>query len=113
MLPSHWDTHPDDILMCNPDDILKTDGCVVLQTFDGDGQPVHGRHDRYDRLDDGTPAKARKQAGGDVTTHARGEGAIEGTADMYSVRSPYETSFAFSRFGAQSAPPRNVSALRG
>ena len=34
------------------------------------------------------------------TVILQAEGAIEGEADMYEVASPYETTFAFSRFDA-------------
>jgi len=39
-------------------------------------------------------------APGRFTTSAQAEGAIEGSAAMYEVRSPYATDFAFSRFEA-------------
>ena len=50
--------------------------------------------------------------GGTVTTSAKGEGAIEGTAEMYRLQRPFDTAFAFCRFGARSARPRNVTAMR-
>lgn len=91
-----------------------TCGCSGLlgQTFDGDGLPVHGKRDSYERLDDGTLTRDRKSSGGTVSTHALAEGAIEGTAEMYRVNSPFETNFKFSRFGSRTAVPRNVTALR-
>ena len=73
---------------------------------------MHGRRDRYDRLDDGFPTIARTRAGGTVTTQAHGEGAIEGSWEVYQVRRPFDTAFAFSRFGLRSAMSRNVTALR-
>ncbi|EOD06734.1 hypothetical protein EMIHUDRAFT_372180, partial [Emiliania huxleyi CCMP1516] len=36
---------------------------------------------------------------GRIATSAMAEGAIEGTAGMYEVASPFATAFAFSRFG--------------
>mmetsp|Transcript_66131 Transcript_66131/g.174579 ORF Transcript_66131/g.174579 Transcript_66131/m.174579 type:complete len:150 (-) Transcript_66131:188-637(-) len=85
---------------------------LLGQTYDGDGLPVHGQRDRYDRLDDGLPTRARTHAGGTVTTRARGEGAIEGSSEMYRVSRPFDTAFVFSRFGLQSATSRNVTALQ-
>ena len=52
-------------------------------------------------LDDGTPTRSRKGTGGVITTRAKGEGGIEGTAEMYRVRKPFDTDFAFSRFGSE------------
>ena len=40
---------------------------------------------------------------GVFTTAAQAEGAIEGSGEMYQVRSPFSTDFAFSRFGAPSS----------
>jgi len=85
---------------------------LLGQTFDGDSSPTHGKRDSYDRLDDGTPTRARKGIGGLVTTSAKAEGAIEGAAEQYRTKAPYDTAFAFSRFGAFAAPPRNVTAVR-
>lgn len=73
---------------------------LIGQTYDRDGLPQHGRRDRYDVLDDGTPTRARHGVGGTVTTRAKGEGAIEGEASMYLVKRPFDTSFAFSRFSS-------------
>jgi len=42
-----------------------------------------------------------------------GEGAIEGTASDYAVKTPYSVDFVYSRFAAESAVPRNVSKLGG
>ena len=36
---------------------------------------------------------------------------IEGTAEMYRVKAPFDTRFAFSRFRATKAAPRNVSSF--
>jgi len=41
---------------------------------------------------------------GSFTTKAMAEGAIEGTAAMYEVTSPFGTDFAFSRFHARQLP---------
>ena len=84
---------------------------IIGQTYDGDGLPKHGRRDRYDVLDDGTPTAERRTAGGIVTTRAKGERAIEGTAEMYRVDGPYDTGFVFSRFDAAVAKIRNVTLL--
>ena len=74
---------------------------LLGQTYDGDGVPTHGARDSYERLDDGTPTRSRKGTGGVITTRAKGEGGIEGTAEMYRVRKPFDTDFAFSRFGSE------------
>ena len=87
---------------------------LLGQTYDGDGIPIHGKRDSYAVLDDGRPTKARRGIGGVITTRAQGEGAIEGTAEMYRVRRPFDTNFAFSRFGAVTPwGARNVSQVRG
>ncbi|KAL1496838.1 hypothetical protein AB1Y20_014424 [Prymnesium parvum] len=87
---------------------------LLGQTYDGDNMPLHGRRDSYSTLDDGTPTLARKAKGGEVTTRALGEGAIEGSHEMYRVPQPFETAFAFSRFDPSSATimARNVTQLR-
>jgi len=88
---------------------------LLGQTYDGDGIPLHGQRDSFERLDDNTLTRARTRAGGVVTTRAMGEGAIEGDSEMYRVARPFETLFKFSRFDMQSdvfAPPRNASLLR-
>lgn len=82
---------------------------ILGQTYDADNLPLHGNVDDYSVLDDGTPVSSRKSAGGVVTTKARGEGAIEGTAEMYRIGHPFETRFPFSRFGAEFAKPRNIT----
>jgi hypothetical protein len=86
---------------------------LLGQTYDGDRRPIHGKRDRYDYLDNGKPTAARKGVGGLVTTRANGEGAIEGHAEMYRVDHPFDTGGAFSRFGARSAAPRNITLMRG
>ncbi|KAL1496023.1 hypothetical protein AB1Y20_014656 [Prymnesium parvum] len=87
---------------------------LLGQTYDGDNMPLHGRRDSYSTLDDGTPTVARKTIGGEVTTRALGEGAIEGSHEMYRVPQLFETAFAFSRFDPSSALvlARNVTQLR-
>ena len=87
---------------------------LLGQTYDGDGVPRHGKRDSYAILDNGHPTSARKGVGGVITTRAQGEGAIEGTAEMYRVQRPFETDFAFSRFGAL-VPfgVRNMTQIRG
>lgn len=85
---------------------------LLGQTYDGDGRPLHGKRDRYDVLDDGTLTSERTKAGGYVTTRAKAEGAIEGSSEMYRIRSPFSTNFAYSRFRAREAAARNTSALR-
>jgi len=86
---------------------------LLGQTYDDDNTPLHGKRDSYAVLDNGTRTEARRRAGGVVTTRARGEGAIEGHAEMYRVHQPYDTEFAFSRFGRNThSPARNVSLLR-
>ena len=48
------------------------------QTYDRDHFEVNGRRDDYSHLDDGQPTATRTGIGGDVTTSAKAEGAIEG-----------------------------------
>jgi len=72
---------------------------LVGQTFDGDKTAVDGAQDDY--------------SGKVVVTKAMGEGAIEGTASDYAVKTPYSVDFVYSRFAAESAVPRNVSKLGG
>jgi len=72
---------------------------LVGQTFDGDKIAVDGAQDDY--------------SGKVVVTKAMGEGAIEGTASDYTVKSPYSTEFVYSRFSAEAAIPRDVSTLAG
>ena len=59
---------------------------IIGQSFSSDS-PRHGATDIY-------PEE------GHFETSAMAEGAIEGSAAMYEVPSPYETRFAFSRFDA-------------
>ncbi|KAL1529166.1 hypothetical protein AB1Y20_000125 [Prymnesium parvum] len=61
---------------------------LLGQTYDGDNMPLHGRRDSYSTLDDGTPTLARKKMGGQITTRALGEGAIEGSHEMYPACTP-------------------------
>jgi hypothetical protein len=72
---------------------------IVGQTFDGDKIAVDGAQDDY--------------SGKVVVTKAMGEGAIEGTASDYIVKSQYSTEFVYSRFTAEAAIPRDVSTLAG
>lgn len=59
---------------------------LLGQSFDRSYCPhVVGKLDNYSQLDDGRSVEERQSVGGDVTTHAMGEGAIEGTADDYLV----------------------------
>jgi len=93
-------------------DAVKPHG-LLGQTYDCDDKEVNGRTDDYSHLDDGSSATARRGVGGNVTTRARAEGAIEGTLDDYRVRSDFGTAFRFSRFDSSAALVRNVSALGG
>lgn len=85
---------------------------LLGQTYDTDNQPIHGKRDRYDIMDDGRPTWTRSIPGGRVTTKAKAEGAIEGVAEMYRIKTPFDTNFTFSRFRASHATPRNASILR-
>ena len=95
---------------------------LLGQSFDRSYCPhVVGKLDNYSQLDNGRSALERRSVGGDITTHAMGEGAIEGTADDYLVCSnvnggchtwlPFSTDFKYGRFDARAAPPRNLSKL--
>ena len=48
-----------------------------------------------------------------MRAHALYLAGIEGSAEMYRTKSQFDTAFAFSRFGAKRAAPRNISAMRG
>ena len=48
------------------------------QTYDRDHFEVNGRRDDYSHMDNGQPTATRTGIGGDVTTSAKAEGAIEG-----------------------------------
>jgi len=72
---------------------------LVGQTFDGDNVAVDGAQDDYNSRV--------------VVTKAMGEGGIVGVASDYRVPSPHSVEFAYSRFYAESAPPRDVSKLTG
>jgi hypothetical protein len=72
---------------------------LVGQTFDGDKIAVDGAQDDY--------------SGKVVYTKAMGEGAIEGKASDYVVKSPYSVDFVYSRFNVEAALPRDVSKLTG
>ena len=85
---------------------------LLGQTYDGDRWAVHGLRDDYGRLDSGALATSRVGVGGEKTTRAAGEGAIEGTLEDYRLRDRFQTSFRFSRFDAEGLP-RDVSALSG
>ena len=85
---------------------------LLGETYDGDGRPLHGKRDSYERLDDGTQTRKRRGVGGMATTRAKAEGAIEGTAEMYRVKRPFDTNFSFSRFGATAARPRDAAKIR-
>eukprot|EP00966_Prymnesium_polylepis_P332568 7388056-Prymnesium_polylepis.1 len=84
---------------------------LLGQTYDNDNVPRHGCRDRTDTLDDGRATRSRSGIGGHITTRASGEGAIEGSAHMYRIKTPFSTAFAFSRFGKYTALPRNVTVL--
>ena len=74
---------------------------LIGQSYDGDQYGVLGKTDGY------------ATSSNEATTHAMGEGAIEGVAADYEMPSNYATAFKFSRFGLKAAPPRDVSALGG
>jgi hypothetical protein len=86
---------------------------LLGQTYDRDKLEVNGRRDSYARLDDGRPTASRTSVGGDITTRAKAEGAIEGALGDYRVASEFSTAFRFSRFDSIAAGVRNVSELMG
>ena len=71
---------------------------LIGQGFDG--RYIEGQKDDY--VPDGN---------GMVITTAQGEGAIEGAVADYVVDSPFSTAFAFGRFSASEAPPRQLHVL--
>ena len=86
---------------------------VLGQTYDRDNMAVDGARDSKARLDDGSATAARRHAGGIITTRSNAQGGIEGQLSDYRVSDPFETRFAYSRFDAAAAAPRNTSKLDG
>lgn len=72
---------------------------IFGQAYDGDELAVNGAID--------------KAQGGDMTTTAQGEGAIEGSLADYKLTGPFSTDFKYSRFNALFAPHRDVTKLSG
>jgi len=72
---------------------------LIGQSYDGDGQAVHGATDDYSSRE--------------VTTQAMAEGAIEGKASDYQMTSKFDAEFRFNRFDQLAAKPRDVSKLTG
>ena len=80
---------------------------VIGQSFDGDGVAVDGHTDSYVPTDPFHPV---------IQTRAQAEGAIEGAAEDYALRGPWDAAFKFGRFSATDAEActgRNVSLLKG
>ena len=74
---------------------------LIGQSYDGDGKAVSGKTDDY---------KDHQE----VTTTAMAEGAIEGSANEYTLSGPFDTSFKYSRFAraaSDECAPRDVSKL--
>jgi hypothetical protein len=74
---------------------------LIGQTFDMDNVAVDGARDNYDEKV--------------VTTHAMGEGAIEGVAEDYEISpsNPYSPTFKYSRWHLIEAAPRDITKLKG
>ena len=72
---------------------------LIGQSYDRDGMAIDGKQDLY--------------AAEVIHTSAMAEGAIEGTASEYKLASKFDTNFAYSRFNAPRAVPRDVSQLLG
>ena len=81
-------------------DVVAPHG-LIGQSYDGDGVGINGKLDNY------------SSALPEVTTSAMAEGAIEGVAADYVMRSKFDTAFKYSRFDAVVAKPRDVSTLTG
>lgn len=75
---------------------------IIGQSYDGDGIAVDGAKDVYNSM-----------SGGETTTAAQAEGAIEGVYTDYAMASPFATDFKFSRYNANTAPVRDVRKLSG
>ena len=87
-----------------------------LHRYDVDSDPVapHGLFGQsYDRDDVAIDGAMDTNRTNDATTHANGEGAIEGSIADYRMASAFATDFAFSRFDKSLAKPRDVSKLAG
>lgn len=75
---------------------------IIGQSYDGDGIAVDGAKDVYNSV-----------PGGETTTVAQAEGAIEGVYTDYVMASPFATDFKFSRYNSIAAPTRDVRKLSG
>lgn len=75
---------------------------LLGQTYDGDGVPKHGKRDGFSWVEDDAPSGSRSTTSGTINTaNGKGEGAFEGTAELYRVKSPFDTNFVFTRFGPE------------
>ena len=88
---------------------------ILGQTFDCDGLAINGEEDSYEILDDGRTTRSRvSNAGGEVTTRAQGQGALEGVLQDYRLPSLFDISFPYSRFMADASKGfRNTSRVTG
>jgi len=80
-------------------DVVAPHG-IIGQSYDADNMRVDGRKDDYTK-------------GGEITTSAMAEGAIEGVASEYKMAHRFATDFKYSRFDALKAAPRNATLLSG
>lgn len=70
---------------------------LIGQSWDGDSMATNGKLDDY--------------SSDEVTTRAMAEGAIEGTAEEYTMKHKFATDFKYTRFDATAAKHRDTSKL--
>ena len=75
---------------------------IIGQSYDYDGIAVDGAKDVYNTA-----------AGGEFTTVAQAEGAIEGTHSDYLMESPFATAYKYSQFNNKGATVRDARKLAG
>ena len=75
---------------------------IIGQSYDHDGIAVDGAKDVYNSV-----------SGGETTTTAQAEGAIEGAHSDYLMESPFATAYKYSRFNDEGAAARDIRKLAG
>jgi len=75
---------------------------IIGQSYDYDGIAVDGAKDVYPTA-----------AGGEFTTTAQAEGAIEGIHSDYLMESPFATAYKYTRFNNKAAKARDIRKLAG
>jgi len=73
---------------------------IIGQSYDGDGLALSGKQDDY------------RNDADEMTTSAQAEGAIEGEASEYKMKTGFSTNFMYSRFDATKAAHRDILHLK-